>query len=75
VPSDPQACAVYSAIMRLADTVGCDVVCEGVETADQVAFLHSIGCQILQGYHFSRPLPAAEATALLEERLVPERRS
>jgi diguanylate cyclase (GGDEF)-like protein len=75
VPTDPQACAVYSAIMRLADTVGCDVVCEGVETAEQVAFLHSIGCQILQGYHFSRPLPAAEATALLEERLVPERRS
>jgi diguanylate cyclase (GGDEF)-like protein len=75
VPSDPQACAVYSAIMRLADTVGCDVVCEGVETPEQVAFLHSIGCQILQGYHFSRPLPAAEATALLEERLVPERRS
>ena len=75
VPEDPQACAVYSAIMRLADTVGCDVVAEGVETAGHVEFLRSTGCRILQGYHFSRPLPAAEATALLAERLVPERRS
>jgi EAL domain-containing protein (putative c-di-GMP-specific phosphodiesterase class I) len=75
VPGDPQACAVYAAILQLADTVGCDVVAEGVETAGQAAFLAERGCSILQGYLFSRPLPAAEATALLRERLIPERRS
>jgi EAL domain-containing protein (putative c-di-GMP-specific phosphodiesterase class I) len=75
VPSDPQACAVYAAIMQLADTVGCDVVAEGVETAAQAAFLRERGCAILQGYHFSRPLPVDEAGALLRERLVADRRS
>jgi diguanylate cyclase (GGDEF)-like protein len=74
VPADPQACAVYGAILQLAETVGCDVVAEGVETAEQAAFLRERGCAILQGYHFSRPLPAAEAGALLRERLIPERR-
>jgi diguanylate cyclase (GGDEF)-like protein len=74
VPDDPQACAVYAAILQLADTVGCDVVAEGVETAGQAEFLRDRGCAILQGYLFSRPLPAPEVTELLRERLVPERR-
>jgi diguanylate cyclase (GGDEF)-like protein len=74
VPGDAQGCAVYAAILALADTVGCDVVAEGVETAEQAAFLREQGCAILQGYHFSRPLPADEAGALLRERLIPERR-
>ncbi len=55
--------------------LGGEVVAEGVETAGQAAFLAERGCAILQGYLFSPPLPAAEATALLRERLVPERRA
>ena len=39
VPDDPQATAVYSAILRLADACGCDVVAEGVEEAEHAAFL------------------------------------
>jgi len=74
VPDDPQACAVYAAILQLADTVGCDVVAEGVETAGQAEFLRDRGCAILQGYLFSRPLPAAEVTTLLQERLIADRR-
>jgi diguanylate cyclase (GGDEF)-like protein len=70
VPECPQACAVYGAIMQLADTCGCDVVAEGVETAAQLAYLSEIGCRIVQGYH----LPAAEATALLTAKMAPERR-
>jgi diguanylate cyclase (GGDEF)-like protein len=74
IPEEPQACAIYRAIMQLADTVGCDVVAEGVETAAQMAFLDEIGCRIVQGFHLGRPLPAADATAALEAGLAVERR-
>jgi diguanylate cyclase (GGDEF)-like protein len=75
VPDDREACAIYSAIMQLADTVHCDVVAEGVETADHLSFLNSLGCRIVQGFHLGRPMPAAEATAVLAEGLAPERRA
>jgi diguanylate cyclase (GGDEF)-like protein len=75
VPDDPEACAIYAAIMQLADTVHCDVVAEGVETAEHLSFLDSLGCRIVQGFHLGRPLPAAEATAVLAEGLAPERRA
>jgi EAL domain-containing protein (putative c-di-GMP-specific phosphodiesterase class I) len=74
VPDDPEACAIYSAIMQLADTVHCDVVAEGVETAEHLAFLNGLGCRIVQGFHLGRPMPAAEATATLMQGLAPERR-
>jgi len=75
VPEDLEACAIYSAIMQLADTVHCDVVAEGVETAAQLEFLHGLGCRIVQGFHLGRPMPAAEATAVLLDGLAPERRA
>jgi diguanylate cyclase (GGDEF)-like protein len=74
VPGDPDACAIYSAIMQLADTVHCDVVAEGVETAEHLEYLNELGCRIAQGFHLGRPLPAAEATATLLGGLAPERR-
>src|SRR5262249_31113021 len=74
VPECAQACAVYSAIMQLADTCGCDVVAEGVETAAQLEHLSGIGCRIVQGFHLGRPVPAAQATALLQASMAPERR-
>jgi diguanylate cyclase (GGDEF)-like protein len=74
VPDDPQATAVYSAILRLADACGCDVVAEGVEEASHADFLVANGCRIAQGFHFSRPVPGPEVTALLEASIAPERR-
>jgi len=41
------------------------VVAEGVETEEQLAFLRRHGCEEVQGYFFSRPLPVDEATELL----------
>jgi EAL domain-containing protein (putative c-di-GMP-specific phosphodiesterase class I) len=41
------------------------VAAEGVETPAQAAFLAAIGCDELQGYHFGRPAPAADAMAFL----------
>jgi diguanylate cyclase (GGDEF)-like protein len=74
VPDEAQATAVYSAILQLADACGCDVVAEGVEEREHADFLTSKGCRIGQGYHFSRPAPGAEVTALLEASIAPERR-
>jgi diguanylate cyclase (GGDEF)-like protein len=74
VPDDPQGTAVYSAILNLADACGCDVVAEGVETADHAAFLAAGGCRIAQGFHFGRPVPAPEITAMLDARIAPDRR-
>ena len=47
---------------------------EGVEEPDHVDFLAANGCLIAQGYHFGRPAPAAEITALLAEGMAPDRR-
>jgi diguanylate cyclase (GGDEF)-like protein len=74
VPEDPQGTAVYSAILRLADACGCDVVAEGVERAEHAAFLQRSGCRIGQGFHWSRPVPAEDVTPLLQARIAPERR-
>jgi EAL domain-containing protein (putative c-di-GMP-specific phosphodiesterase class I) len=75
VPHDPQATAVYSAIMQLADACGCDVVAEGVEEPEHAEFLRSSGCRLAQGFHFGRPVPAREITAVLERSIAPERRA
>jgi EAL domain-containing protein (putative c-di-GMP-specific phosphodiesterase class I) len=65
VPRSPSASAVVTAIIRLAQALGREVVAEGVETEEQRAFLADQGCPLAQGYHLARPLPAGEATALL----------
>ena len=65
VPRSASAAAVVTAIIRLAQALGREVVAEGVETEEQQTFLTEEGCPLAQGYHLSRPLPAAEVTALL----------
>jgi diguanylate cyclase (GGDEF)-like protein/PAS domain S-box-containing protein len=65
---------IVQAIIGLARALGIEVVAEGVETAEQCEFLISAGCQFGQGYHFGRPLPAADAAAL-SRRCPPQRRN
>ncbi len=50
-------------MVRLSIELGLDCVVEGVETLEQYQMLREIGCRRLQGYLFSRPLPADEAEA------------
>jgi EAL domain-containing protein (putative c-di-GMP-specific phosphodiesterase class I) len=57
--------AIIQAIVGMAKALGMRVVPEGVETAGQLARLTELGCEFAQGFHLSRPLPAAEITALL----------
>ena len=58
-----------SATINLAKTLGWAVIALGVETADQLAVLRKLGCDIVQGYYFSRPITGEEATTLLETHL------
>lgn len=53
---NPQKEAVISAMISMAHTLGLRVVCEGVEEEIQIDFLHSLGCDRIQGYVFSLPV-------------------
>ncbi|WP_198673116.1 PAS-domain containing protein [Simplicispira lacusdiani] len=63
--SSPGDAAICTATIGLAHHLGLAVVAEGVETEGQHAFLDSLGCDMCQGYLFSRPLPQEDATAWL----------
>ena len=58
---------LVSAIVTMALTLGLRVVAEGIETAEQLALLREMGCQLGQGYLFSRAVPIGEAETLLEQ--------
>ncbi len=57
-------------IVSLAHSLGMEVVAEGVETVDQLEFLHALRCEKGQGYLVARPMPAVQVAAILE-RLAP----
>lgn len=59
---------VIQSVLALADALQVHTVAEGVETAEQLAFLRENGCDIIQGFYFSRPVPEAEFDRLLRER-------
>ena len=56
---------IVKTILNLGNNLGMDVVAEGVENAEQVQLLKSLGCRYAQGYFFSRPLDATGAAELL----------
>jgi EAL domain-containing protein (putative c-di-GMP-specific phosphodiesterase class I) len=56
---------IVEAVLSMAHTLGLRVVAEGVETAEQLNTLHRGGCDLIQGYFFSRPLEPAAAAAFL----------
>ena len=64
---DPDDAAIVATIIALAANLNLDVISEGVETLEQVAFLREHGCRQMQGYYFSRPVPAAAFERLLLE--------
>jgi EAL domain-containing protein (putative c-di-GMP-specific phosphodiesterase class I) len=58
--------ALARGILTLGQTLGLEVVAEGIETADQLEALRALGCPLGQGYFFARPLGPAAVDALLE---------
>ena len=69
VTTNPEDAAITRAIIQLAHGLGLRVVAEGVENTDQLAFLREHGCDEVQGFLFSGPLPAKQAQALLASSL------
>jgi len=65
VPEEHRAAAFITATLHLARELGLQVVTEGIETAEQLAFLRQEDAGLGQGYHLARPMPAAEVTELL----------
>lgn len=60
------ATAIIRAITTLADALGIETTAEGVENSDQLDILEAQGCGQIQGYFFSRPIPAQDVAALLD---------
>jgi len=67
VRSDDTAAAIVSYVINLAHTLQLRVVAEGVETEEQYTFLRHCGCDLIQGYLFSRPLPADEVFPFMQQ--------
>lgn len=60
IEDDSGARALVAAAIRLGQVLGLGVVAEGVESSAQQSILQQLGCQLLQGYHLGRPLPARD---------------
>ena len=67
VISDPNDAAIVDAIIAMARALKLKTVAEGVEHRAHLDFLHGLGCDQMQGYFFSRPLPADQMGLLLAE--------
>ncbi len=64
--SNPSDAALARSIISMAHDLGIAVVAEGVETPEQCQFLRRHGCDLIQGYLYSRPLPASELSKLIQ---------
>lgn len=58
ISTDPEDKAIVAAIISMAHSLGFQTIAEGVETEGQLSFLRAQGCNEVQGYYFSKPLPA-----------------
>ncbi|SFT83865.1 diguanylate cyclase (GGDEF) domain-containing protein [Selenomonas sp. GACV-9] len=65
VGQSERAGTIMEAIVTMAKKLAMGIVVEGVETKEQVDYLAGIGCENMQGYYYSRPVPEAEFAALL----------
>jgi diguanylate cyclase (GGDEF)-like protein len=68
VTEDLEDKGIVCAIINLANSLGLRTTAEGVETAEQLAFLRTQGCNEAQGYYFSKPLPADSFEALVRDK-------
>lgn len=68
ITSDINAATIATSIIALGHRMGLKVIAEGVETAEQLNYLSQYNCDYMQGYYYSRPLPAAQLIEFLHEK-------
>lgn len=68
---NPDDLAITNAIIAMGQNLKLKVLAEGVETSEQLALLRERGCDLVQGFYFSKPLPAREVTSFLNRDAVP----
>ncbi len=66
LPGDPESVSLVNTIIAMAKSLNLGLVAEGVEKQEQVDFLLTAGCDLLQGFHFGRPMPAKALTHWLD---------
>ena len=69
MPENTDDVAIARTIVAMAKSLGLTTVAEGVETVEQLELLKTMGCDQIQGYFFSRPLPADDFMAFYSARL------
>jgi diguanylate cyclase (GGDEF)-like protein/PAS domain S-box-containing protein len=66
-PEDPEAVSIIRAIVAMGHSLHFEIIAEGVETREQIEFLRHSTVDILQGFYFSKPVPAEQFLALVSE--------
>jgi EAL domain-containing protein (putative c-di-GMP-specific phosphodiesterase class I) len=69
----PQSSGVVTAIIAVARSLGLRVIGEGVETLRQMEVLHRLGCSVMQGFLFSRAIPAGDLELWLQQTVLPRK--
>ena len=71
VPYEPRSSSIVTAILQLANALELTAVAEGVEEPEQLEFLAAHNCELAQGFHMARPMPAADVTELFKRAYLP----
>ena len=66
LPNDEEDVAIAKAVIALSSSLNLDIIAEGVETKEQKDFLVENGCKNIQGYYYSKPIPADEIEVMLK---------
>jgi diguanylate cyclase (GGDEF)-like protein len=66
IPDDEEDSAIVKAIIAMAKSLGMATIAEGVETQEQKEFLYANGCESIQGYFYSKPIPAKEMEVFIK---------
>jgi diguanylate cyclase (GGDEF)-like protein len=75
IVDNEQALRMTVSIVDLAKALNMQVIAEGVDSVEKVDLLRNIGCDVLQGFHFTKPMPARDLRGFLQQGAVPKIRA